>query len=85
MSRRPMQASVTDTTNYSSDSRAEDTPEESDTTMKKSKTTAAETKAEDSPSALIDARIAATADWRGETLARVRKLIKAADPDVVRR
>jgi hypothetical protein len=34
-------------------------------------------------SALIDARIAELADWRGETLARVRKLIKQAVPDVV--
>ena len=33
---------------------------------------------------LIDARIAALADWRGETLARVRALIKQADPDVSR-
>jgi hypothetical protein len=32
---------------------------------------------------LIDARIAALGDWRGETLARVRKLIKQADPKVV--
>jgi hypothetical protein len=37
----------------------------------------------DSPSQLIDARIAALSDWRGETLARVRSLIKQADPDVV--
>lgn len=35
-----------------------------------------------SPSALIDARIAELGDWRGETLARVRSLIKAAVPDV---
>ncbi|HKT78187.1 MAG TPA: DUF1801 domain-containing protein [Sphingobium sp.] len=35
------------------------------------------------PSALIDGRIAELADWRGETLARVRALIHAADPDVV--
>ena len=35
------------------------------------------------PSELIDARIAATGDWRGETLARVRALIRRADPDVV--
>ena len=38
---------------------------------------------ESSPSQLIDARIAALADWRGEVLARVRKIIKAADPDIV--
>ena len=36
-----------------------------------------------SPSALIDARIKELGDWRGETLARVRKIIKQADPDVV--
>lgn len=36
-----------------------------------------------SASELIDARIAELGDWRGETLARVRALIKAADPDVV--
>ncbi len=30
----------------------------------------------------IDARIAELGDWRGETLARIRKLIKAADPEV---
>ena len=34
-------------------------------------------------SKLIDARIEALADWRGDTLARVRKLIHQADPDVV--
>ena len=37
----------------------------------------------DSPSALIDARIKDLSDWRGETLARVRALIKQADPGVV--
>lgn len=37
----------------------------------------------DSPSALIDARIEALGDWRGKTLAHVRKLIQRADPDVV--
>jgi len=36
-----------------------------------------------SPAELIDARIAELGDWRGETLARVRGLIKQADPDVV--
>jgi hypothetical protein len=36
-----------------------------------------------SPSKTIDARIAALGDWRSETLARVRALIKEADPDVV--
>src|SRR5262245_4888440 len=36
-----------------------------------------------SPSQLIDARIRELNDWRGETLARIRALIKEADPDVV--
>jgi hypothetical protein len=36
-----------------------------------------------SPSALIDAKITAMGDWRGETLARVRALIRQADPDIV--
>jgi hypothetical protein len=36
-----------------------------------------------SPSRLIDARVAELGDWRGKTLARVRKLIHQADPDVV--
>jgi hypothetical protein len=40
-------------------------------------------KDDDSPSDLIDARIAALADWRGETLARLRTVIREADPGVV--
>jgi hypothetical protein len=36
-----------------------------------------------SPSQLIDARIEELGDWRGETLARVRALVKEADPEVV--
>jgi hypothetical protein len=36
-----------------------------------------------SPSELIDARIEELGGWRGETLARVRELIREADPDVV--
>src|SRR5215218_2252389 len=36
-----------------------------------------------SPSQLIDAKIQELGDWRGETLARVRMLIKQADPEVV--
>lgn len=39
--------------------------------------------AEPAPADLISQRIAELGDWRGETLARVRKLIKAADPQVV--
>jgi hypothetical protein len=42
-----------------------------------------EGKAGDSPSQLIDARINELSDWRGETLARIRRLIKQADPEVV--
>jgi hypothetical protein len=36
-----------------------------------------------SPSELIDRRIAELDDWRGETLRRLRALVKDADPDVV--
>jgi hypothetical protein len=35
-----------------------------------------------SPAQLIDARIKELGDWRGEMLARIRKLIKNADPEV---
>jgi len=55
-------------------------------TMKKAttkKSAVTEAKGEDSPSRLIDARIKKLGDWRGETLARVRAIIKQADPDVV--
>jgi len=38
---------------------------------------------EDSPTRLIDARIKELGDWRGETLARIRMLIREAAPDVV--
>ena len=58
--------------------------------MKKARTTvtkrmngAKEGKAADSPSRLIDARIKELGVWRGDTLARVRNLIKQADPNVV--
>jgi len=37
----------------------------------------------DPPSRLIDARIKSLKDWRGEALARMRKLIKDAAPDIV--
>src|SRR5436853_6533868 len=40
------------------------------------------TMSEETPSALIDARIAGLGDWRGDTLARLRALIHAADPEV---
>jgi hypothetical protein len=39
--------------------------------------------AAESPARLIDKRIGELADWRGETLARVRQLIKQVDPEVV--
>ena len=52
-------------------------------TMKKRKSGSKEGKEGDSPSRLIDARIKELSDWRGETLARVRILIKQADPEVV--
>ncbi|MFN8204962.1 MAG: DUF1801 domain-containing protein [Solirubrobacteraceae bacterium] len=41
------------------------------------------TRGADAPAQLIDARIRELGDWRGETLARVRRLVKQADPDVV--
>jgi len=53
------------------------------TTMKTTKSDSKEVKEGDPPSQLIDARIKELSDWRGETLARVRILIKQADPDVV--
>jgi hypothetical protein len=42
-----------------------------------------DSKGGDSPSQLIDARIEELGDWRGETLARVRALVKQADPEAV--
>ena len=50
--------------------------------MKKSKSAATKAKEANSPSRLIDARIKELGDWRGATLARVRALIREADPDV---
>jgi len=51
------------------------------TTRKKSGST--EGRGGDTPSQLIDARIKELRDWRGETLARIRILIKQADPEVI--
>ncbi len=42
-----------------------------------------ESPSEQSPSQLIDKRIRELADWRGETLNKLRNLIKVADPDIV--
>src|SRR5215211_2267500 len=54
------------------------------TTMDKKKSGATVEKGEEhSPSELIDGRIKDLNDWRGEMLARVRRLIKQADPDVI--
>jgi hypothetical protein len=51
------------------------------TSMKKS--VPKQAKAAGSPSDHIDARIEELGDWRGETLARIRGIIKQADPDVI--
>ena len=51
--------------------------------MKKTKSGSKGGEGGDSPPQLIDARIKELSDWRGETLARVRMLIKQADPEVV--
>jgi hypothetical protein len=51
--------------------------------MEKSKSGSEEGTGGDSPAQLIDARIEELGDWRGETLARIRALIKQADPEVV--
>ena len=52
-------------------------------TIAMKKSASMDAKAEPSPAQLIDARIKALGDWRGATLARVRAIIKAADPGVV--
>jgi hypothetical protein len=52
-------------------------------TSMKSKSGSKEARGGASPTRLIDAKIATLGDWRGETLARVRAIIKQADPDVV--
>ena len=49
----------------------------------KKKSTSKAAKGGDSPSRLIDQRIKDLTDWRGQTLARLRGLIKQADPEVV--
>ena len=52
-------------------------------TSRKSTSRSTEGKGGASPSQLIDARIKELNDWRGETLAYVRRLIKQADPEAV--
>jgi len=49
----------------------------------KAKSEAAETDGGAPASQMIDQRIASLGDWRGETLAKVRRLIHEADPEVV--
>jgi hypothetical protein len=49
----------------------------------KKKSGLTEEKRGDTPSQLIDARIKELGDWRGETLARVRRLVKQADPEAI--
>lgn len=51
--------------------------------MIRKKSSSTEGQGGESPARLIDARIEELGDWRGATLARVRRLIKQADPDVV--
>src|SRR5215475_5093794 len=53
------------------------------TPIKKAKSGSKEGKGGISPSERIDGRIEELGDWRGETLARVRMLIKQVEPDVV--
>jgi hypothetical protein len=42
-----------------------------------------DSKEDESPAQLIDARIEELDDWRGETLAEVRRIIREADPEIV--
>jgi len=49
----------------------------------KGKSGSKEAKSGDSPSRMIDAKIKELGDWRGETLARIRSIIKQAVPEVV--
>jgi hypothetical protein len=51
--------------------------------MKKARSGAKEPNGGEQPAKLIDAKIKQLGDWRGEMLARIRAIIKAADPDVV--
>ena len=53
------------------------------TATMKAKSAPKETSTEDPSAQLIDAKIKKLGDWRGETLARVRAVIKQADPEVV--
>lgn len=61
----------------------DNTYEESDTTMEKTKSGQTPEDGSETPSQLIDARIRSLDDWRGETLARLRAIIRQADSEVV--
>ncbi len=63
--------------------RGENNDQESDDDMKQTTSGSKEGEGGDSPSQLIDARIRELGDWRGEALARVRAIVKQADPGVV--
>ncbi len=63
--------------------RATTTTKKVATTMKKTTSGSKKEESEETSSQLIDARIKELNDWRGVTLARVRKFIQQADPDVV--
>ena len=52
-------------------------------TTKSAKSSSKEASVDASASSLIDAKIKALDDWRGETLARIRAVIKQADPEIV--
>jgi hypothetical protein len=52
-------------------------------TVKRKTSDAKEAKGAASPAQLIDRRITELSDWRGEMLARIRSLIKQADPEVI--
>jgi hypothetical protein len=63
--------------------KATTTMKKTTTSRQKSASDSKEEKGGNSPSQLIDARIKELSDWRGEMLARIRILIKQADPEVV--
>jgi hypothetical protein len=63
--------------------KARATMKKATTAVKNVKTGSAAANGGDSPSQRIDGRINELSDWRGETLARIRSLIKRADPEVV--
>jgi hypothetical protein len=58
-------------------------PTKKSTTTAKKASSAIDANGGASPSRLIDGRIKELGDWRGETLARVRAIIKQADPEVI--